>query len=168
VVWLSFTAARNGKVVELSWSTANEENNRGFDVERSADGVSWRVIGEIGSSDPSSTTNNYTFLDVNPMRGDNYYRLRQWDHDGGFSFSAVRYLIMNGKTVSVYPNPYHNQLTLNSSVPTAIDIIDAQGRLIRQLAHLGDGAQVQKLALKSGVYTVRFVATGEVVRVVKR
>ncbi|MFK8162423.1 MAG: T9SS type A sorting domain-containing protein [Lewinella sp.] len=168
VVWLSFTAVRNGKVAELSWSTANEENNRGFDVERSADGASWSVIGEVGSSDPSSITNNYTFSDVNPMRGDNFYRLRQWDHDGGFSFSAVKSLIMDGKIVSAYPNPYYDQLTLHSSVPTAIDVIDAQGRLIRQLAHLGDGAQVQKLALKSGVYTVRFVATGEVVRVVKR
>ena len=66
----------------LTWQTASELNNAGFEVERSADAKQWEVLGFVNGHGTTMEANDYKYLDAQPMRGMNYYRLSQTDFDG--------------------------------------------------------------------------------------
>ena len=122
VEWLSFTGYNKGGVNVLNWATANEVNNKGFQVERrlgnsqQATGDSWEVLGFITAKNKSST---YQFLDVTPPSGAGgaYYRLRQIDNDGKETFSKVISISSKGSDkLKAYPNPVSTVLTIETSV----------------------------------------------------
>lgn len=86
----SFTAKANKQgAVNLAWATASEQNNSHFDITRSANGEKFEKIGEVKGNNNSDVTRNYSYTDVNPIIGANYYRLTQVDHDGKSSFSNI-------------------------------------------------------------------------------
>lgn len=167
VSWQSFTATPGDKTVRLAWSTAEEVNNEKFLVERSADARSWTSIGEVLANRVSGE-NAYTLLDESPLPGSNYYRVRQVDYDGAFSFSEVLSVEMAFGQELAYPNPFSGTLTVYSSATDEVQVLDIQGREVARFQHLGDGAQVQNLDLKSGVYTLRLLRSGALMRVVAR
>ncbi|SEP63146.1 T9SS type A sorting domain-containing protein [Neolewinella agarilytica] len=165
--WKSFVATPDGKTVRLDWVTVEEINNEKFLVERSADARNWASIGEI-MADSGSGENTYTLLDESPLPGSNYYRIRQVDFNGTFSFSEVLLVDVAFGQERAYPNPFSGALTVYSAVADEVQVLDLQGREVARFQHLGDGAQVQNLDLKSGVYTLRMLASGAVLRVVAR
>jgi hypothetical protein len=71
----------------LTWRTASESDNRGFEVQRSSNGTDWRPLGFVPGSGTSTSPQHYDFYDNDPAFGMNYYRLRQMDFDGNTSFS---------------------------------------------------------------------------------
>ncbi len=82
----------NANAVQLSWTTATEQNNYGFDVQQSADSINFNTIGFVPSNTPdgnSSTPSNYVFKDVGPLPGKSYYRLRTTDKDQHSLYSTV-------------------------------------------------------------------------------
>ncbi len=80
---LHFTARKEDKSVFLQWATAAERDNRGFEVERSSDGVHWTFYAWVSSVNSNTTRQQeYALLDEHPLRGLNYYRLRQIDRNG--------------------------------------------------------------------------------------
>lgn len=134
---LSFTADKKDNAVSLTWLTANEKNCRGFDIERSADGREWAQAGFTASLSPngnSTITNEYHFIDRQPLNGQNYYRLKQWSTDGQYTYSPVRNILFEAKNIiRVYPNPAKDELQLtNLSVDAAIDIYNVSGSLVYQ------------------------------------
>jgi len=163
VSWLGFSARLEGKVVRLNWQTAAEENNEVFTVQRSTDGAEWTVIGEVAAGGF-----DYTFTDQSPLNGTGYYRIMQTDADGRFSFSQVASVRLESTGAFSFPNPFGDQLTVFSPTADQVEVYDANGRRVLTYAHLGGGAQVQKLDLKSGVYTLRLRSSGRVSRVVAR
>src|SRR6188768_4324725 len=86
---ISFTATELGGHVQLDWSTATESDNAGFVVERSTDGASFGTIDLVAAVGNSQQTTYYQSLDRLPPSGTKYYRIRQNDADGGFSYSPV-------------------------------------------------------------------------------
>ncbi|MEO1259008.1 MAG: T9SS type A sorting domain-containing protein [Bacteroidota bacterium] len=103
-----FKAEKEDDHVLLNWQTLSELNNRGFFVERSADGWSWGEIGFVEGRGNSSGKNNYLFKDENPLQSMNYYRLRQVDIDGHFSFSKIINVVWEKELKNIfeiYPNP---------------------------------------------------------------
>ncbi len=84
----------------LSWSTASEENNALFVVEKSSDGVEFINIGSVEGAGNSAELREYTYLDIMATGERNYYRLKQVDADGGFSYSDVILV------VQAYPNDF--------------------------------------------------------------
>jgi hypothetical protein len=115
---LSFSGINTEGGNLLTWETANEVNNKGFDIERLAPPTPQR--GEIWESIGFKTANNkastYQFLDVAPPLGVGglYYRLRQIDNDGKETLSKVIALQSKGTKgkLSVYPNPVSTHLTI--------------------------------------------------------
>ncbi|MDX1907207.1 MAG: hypothetical protein SF053_09255 [Bacteroidia bacterium] len=107
VSWLYFQAVQHRQAALLKWGTASELQNQGFSVERSADGRLWSEIGFVAGQGNSQTRQTYTFTDVRPLPGANYYRLRQVDFDGRFEYSAIRELYMGAENtaIRVFPNP---------------------------------------------------------------
>lgn len=122
----------------LSWETASEVNSLGFEVLRSSTGEGWEKIGFVASPENAPNGHRYTFIDENPLQGENYYRLKQLDHDGKESFSPVRYLYFDGESklsVSLAPNPHNKQFTLHlrgveGSTTAQLQLIDALGRIV--------------------------------------
>ena len=136
----TFTAKNDQNQVNLAWETASELNNDRFEIERSATGRDWKTIATQKSQNADSNVpQNYAFEDKNPLRGTNYYRLRQVDIDGTTSYSKVL-MVDFGKTstsVVAFPNPViANQVTLTfeeDKADASIRIFDNQGRLVRQI-----------------------------------
>ncbi|TAE07903.1 MAG: T9SS C-terminal target domain-containing protein, partial [Bacteroidetes bacterium] len=101
--------------VRLEWATASEINNKGFEVEMSADGLAYQKRAFVEGKGNSSTVSSYQSVVNNPS--DSYYRLKQIDFDGTFSYSPVVFVAgMAGKDfVIVYPNPVGADLKLKVS-----------------------------------------------------
>lgn len=105
---VNFQAISDNDVVNLDWTTMSEINNDYFTIERSADGVSFEEIAEIDGAGNSITRRDYHTIDKKPVVGANYYRLKQTDFDGAFTYSqiiVVNFGMEEILTVSTYPNP---------------------------------------------------------------
>ena len=135
---VNLTARIFGETNLLSWQTATEINNAGFEIQKSKSNTDdWQVI---GFEEGKGTTNNrvdYTFIDENPYSGINYYRLKQLDYDGVYEYSKVvkvDYKSQNG-FFSVFPNPSNGRINLQYShsfeEDIEVKIIDNTGRIIQ-------------------------------------
>lgn len=156
---LSFDAVVNGAVVDLHWSTAHEQNNDRFVVERSGTDNDFVEIGEVEAVGNSQTTTHYGFVDRAPLPGLNHYRLRQVDDDGQWEHSPVRTVMMStdAATVHLFPNPGHDELEIlvaNDRMAQA-HLIDPTGRIVMD-EPLTDGRLVLSTSsLPCGIYAVR-------------
>jgi len=133
----SFTATIEGKKVKLNWTTASEVNNDHFNVERSSDGNGWKSIATVNGSGNSSKTVNYSAYDERPLSGNNFYRLKQHNHDGKFTVSMVKILRFDGGdklVVSVSPNPAKGaiqfKVTNSNGVNVQAVLTDVNGKII--------------------------------------
>jgi hypothetical protein len=133
---LSFSAKLNSqKTVDINWSTASEINNNYFVVERSVNGISFEPIASQSGSLNSFTIKKYSVNDENPLKSRSYYRLKQVDFGGKFTYSAS-VSIFNDQTslISIYPNPARNRFSVkyNSSEGKAANfyLIDQTGKII--------------------------------------
>ncbi|RAK64713.1 hypothetical protein DLM85_18710 [Hymenobacter edaphi] len=165
ITLVGFRARAVGEQVELSWETAQEINNQHFELERSADGRSYRSVARITGAGNSSTRRSYRHFDAQPLPGLSYYRLRQVDFDGATSVSDAVAVTRPGDgkavAISVYPNPNNGYFTLKLPQPAPADarleLLDLSGRVLRRLVLL-PGVQQQQLAapgLAHGVYQLR-------------
>ncbi|MBK8499027.1 MAG: T9SS type A sorting domain-containing protein [Flavobacteriales bacterium] len=155
---LWFDAQPMDEEVLCSWSTATELNNDYFTVERSADGLSFIDIGEVGGAGASQMTHDYAFADKQPLGGLSYYRLRQTDLDGAESWSDVVAVWRDAPSaeLAVYPNPCTDRLFIGGSVPAGehVLILDATGRVVIDAASSA-GTSIDVSALPAGSYVVR-------------
>lgn len=105
-------------LVQLSWETTQEENNDFFTIERTTDGIDWKIIDMIDGAGASQTALQYQSLDNHPLQsGVAHYRLKQTDFDGGISYSNTSTVNMDDalrEKVSIFPNPARDILTLKS------------------------------------------------------
>ena len=90
LTWLSFDALSEPDQVRLHWRTAGEVNCRAFLPEHSLDGTDFRPLGSLPAKAAAGQGADYTFEHRDPMPGIHYYRIRQEDHDGAFSYTPVR------------------------------------------------------------------------------
>ncbi|NNJ55886.1 MAG: tandem-95 repeat protein, partial [Bacteroidia bacterium] len=141
---LYFEAVKKGNDAMLTWSTATEINNSHFDIQRTTPGQQWETIGRVKGAGNSVFINDYNFVDENPFKGVNYYRLKQVDFDGAYEYSNVELLKFDAtESISVYPNPtrdvvnvsYGNYFDENVS----IIIVDVLGKeLVRRTLNEDD------------------------------
>ncbi|MFN3444689.1 MAG: T9SS type A sorting domain-containing protein, partial [Bacteroidia bacterium] len=183
---VSLKATRVNEDVLVSWKTASEVNNRGFNIERSVDGNRFELVGFVKGSGNSSASNNYTFEDAAAFAkvgvSKLYYRLKQMDNDGKFEYSQVVTVVNDNdlsSSIVTYPNPFSDKLSINIKGVKAgnanIQVLDISGRLIISFDRaIEDGSQTLTLeglsGLSHGVYFVRVDASGisEVVKMVKQ
>ncbi len=131
-----FDARQQGHSVQLSWETKTELNNARFVVERSTNGVDFNALESLPGAGNSLVPLSYSYTDRQPLPDRAYYRLKQVDYDGLFSFSPVRQVTMNS-AVSIRLAPTLVVSTLNAgiTVPFTTDrpwaIFDPAGHLLR-------------------------------------
>lgn len=109
--------AADSRRVELNWQTQSETNNAYFTVERSQDAISWEKVTTVDGAGTSTTLLSYYTIDPNPYIGISYYRLKQTDYDGQYTYSNVESVrIEKLADLVVYPNPTYNQVTVEGDV----------------------------------------------------
>ncbi|MBJ6117518.1 T9SS type A sorting domain-containing protein [Pontibacter sp. BT310] len=173
---LYFKATKQDNVAVLEWKTASEKNNRGFEVEASADGYSYQKIGFVQSvAGTSAMAQNYTFTDNrNGKDGIVYYRLRQVDEDGTFKFYGPRTVNFGAVTktaIVAYPNPFESEVKLaveaTSEGKAKLTLYTTTGKILTQHEEqLARGASVLQLNLNQnlprGLYLLTIEQNGEV------
>ncbi|MCZ2222219.1 MAG: T9SS type A sorting domain-containing protein, partial [Chitinophagales bacterium] len=172
VTFTSFTGKKEGTVNVLSWTTATEVNNAGYELQRSADGKQFSKLDFIATKAENGNSNtalSYGYNDNKPLAGNNYYRLKQMDKDGKSSYSNV--VILKGDKANqvsitgVYPNPTRNTLNVNIASPSServsIVITDISGKvLVQQNVELNAGDNVKQIdvsRLSQGTYLIKTI-----------
>lgn len=169
------TGMWSGADVALSWNTFREQNNDGFEIQRSTDGMNFSPIGFVDGAGSSSTTRPYSYIDMQPSGSRIFYRYLQRDLDGGQEFSNMVEMIRpEGGVLSIdkiYPNPFTDELNVRFGevYPSGGDlsIIDVSGRVIFRQTLESSADHVLTLSepwLKAGpgVYFIRVRYDGEV------
>lgn len=162
---INFTADAQGEgSVLLRWQTASETNNDYFTIERSKDGSIWHELCEIEGAGNSSVLLSYESVDRFPYSGYSYYRLKQTDYDGQFSYSMIRVVQIEdfqSNEMKVFPNPASDELTviLDKSEWESLKIYSATTgidltALIQKTNHKGQ-LRLDLSWIKSGAYFLR-------------
>lgn len=169
---LRFSGIREGSVNKLKWTTATEQNNRGFAVQRSSDGINYVTVSFVASRAPGGNSIDaldYVYIDNAPPGIKQYYRLQQTDHDGRSKYSQV--IVIKGERPSVlliqniYPNPAGGIVNIETAIPSGeqvqLQVTDLSGRIImRQYIKLEAGSntiQLNTRTLAAGSYLIKLV-----------
>lgn len=160
-----FSASVVGSGVALKWKTATETNAKDFTVERSANGSVFSPLLTVAAAGNSTTPINYQAMDVKPLLGNNYYRLKTNSINSQVSYSSVVLVnvtspMVNGLTI--YPNPVLGQVTINypnSGEMAVMQVMDVAGRQVvlgnGTAGQLNKQLNVQLGGMKQGVYFVK-------------
>jgi Secretion system C-terminal sorting domain len=157
VTLLSFTAVRAGDNALLQWSTTDAANLSRFIIEKSTDGVHFAPLDSVTASANGNTINTYQYTDTHVVSGINYYRLREVNRDGQYTWSPIRTL--NGSAaggITIYPNPVQDgNLYISSTVNTReIRLTDVSGKTILQMETQGYLNTLPVGAIARGIYFV--------------
>ncbi|MBK7087612.1 MAG: T9SS type A sorting domain-containing protein [Chitinophagaceae bacterium] len=151
----------------LKWSTLSETANLGFAVEKSINGVNYTQVAFINSSSINGSGAVYQFIDQQPQRGKNYYRIKQVDIDNRFSYSSVKILNFDIKPViQIGPNPATDFITIKTELgnaKTSVKLFNQQGQLLQTAA--ATSQQLFKLPasnLPNGVYYLQVNNDGNI------
>lgn len=167
-----FTAVSEGKQALLSWATASETDNAYFDIERSDDALHWSSIGHMQGAGTSSEQHSYSMMDISPLSGANYYRLRQVNVDGSGIYSDIQELTFGegagtASTLVVHPNPMDRggllYLELHSSIDliTHISLSTAVGQeVFSQDINPAQQYNLSGIDVEPGIYMVTITTSG--------
>ena len=172
----SFTGnVANKRDVTLNWSTASENNNKGFEIERKANTTeTWSNIGYIDGKGTTTTTTSYTFSDRRLNTGKYNYRLKQIDYNGNFEYynlnGVIEIGVPNKYDISQnYPNPFNPTTKIDFDLPfdskVSIKLYDMSGREVKTLVNSQKTAgyyteTFNMSTLSSGAYFYRISANG--------
>lgn len=154
---ISFYGRAKGNTNILFWSTASESNSRLVEIERSRDGIVFEKTGEVNAAGNSNSIRHYQFIDDKLISEKYYYRLKQVDVDGRYSFSST-ILLSNKKTngdLFVFPNPVLNKATVLFTANVVDDeflLFNSAGQLITKLVVNGNSAGIDLTGKPAGLY----------------
>lgn len=164
--WLGFQAIQVGEDVELDWQTRSEVNTLQFDIERSADGLMFEKIGTTPARNTSQEVHSYTFADQRVARSridKVFYRLKQIDLDGQFSYSKVVSVHLEPSDMGqliCYPNPFDQILTIEyaTAIPgsASLRVVNSLGQTMYTSRRLSieETQKISTVSWPSGVYFV--------------
>lgn len=126
-----FADRKSSREVNCSWLTATENNTSHFEVERSLDGINYLKAGRVEAAGHSTSLKTYIFTDKDASSESLYYRLKQVDINGDFTYSDLRFVKQNDGDIVLAPNPTNGWFTaLGVENATTISILSTDGRLI--------------------------------------
>ncbi len=161
VLFSRFEVANDGCKALLNWSTATEHNNDHFEIERSADGRNFNVIGKVQAAGNSTEVQDYSFTDEHPDAGMNYYRIVQVDVDGKHSTTTIKAIRFDCGRGAVHVYPTITKGTLYVDMPSGYEqarimLIDIYGRQVRADIPKDGLVRVMRLsALAAGAYLLK-------------
>ncbi|HLK27676.1 MAG TPA: T9SS type A sorting domain-containing protein [Puia sp.] len=137
--------AQNDQSVSISWTVSEQKNNKGYYIEHSTNGSDWNELSFVAINATFGTA-KYDFIDNNPTKGANYYRIHEVDLDGSGSYSEVKLVNMQNAAVNyvqVWPNPAKDVIKIQNNNDFSV------ARIYNQ-----SGSLISEARLKSGTNTI--------------
>ncbi len=167
----SFSATTQNNGILLSWSTATEINNSGFNIERKQENSSWNKISFVNGNGTSTSEKKYSYFDGNLTAGKYQYRLKQIDFDGTFEYSNIVEVEIGVPSKfelsQNYPNPFNPSTKISYSVPksgyVSLKVYNALGQEVASLVNGIKEAGIHSIEfnavnLNSGIYFYKLEA----------
>ena len=170
---ISFNVTRDGNVAVLDWVTANEVNNNYFVVQHSTDAEYFRNIDRVYSKNSNShSVLSYQYIHANPVKGINYYRLKQVDFDGSYEYTDIRSVSFgSNQNISLYPNPTSQFIYINNpdgfDKNSVIEIINNVGQIVRSISYSDNNAKILELNVSDlalGYYFIQIRTSSDLFR----
>lgn len=164
-----FTATGIKGKVQLNWQTASETNAGYFEIERSTDRIHFTTAGRVNASG-SSNGNNYSFIDISPAQGNNYYRLKQVDRSGSYNYSNIIFIQLSGNSAfKIYPTITANRLHITvTQTPSTIIIYNTVGKPVKTISINNSDEDINVSKLPAGSYIIRNIATNSSLKFIKQ
>lgn len=157
-----FTATQQGENILFVWETATETNNDFFTIEQSFDGVSFHEVAQIAGAGTSSSSNSYEYSKPVTFSGLMYFRLKQTDYNGEFSYSEVISLMVSANEhIRLYPTIATDYITIEGDY-VCVKFCDAQGKINHPERMDGNTYPVSSLP-KGMHYAVISMKNGEII-----
>jgi hypothetical protein len=157
-----FTAVRKSGTALLQWTTLSETNNKGFGIQRSADGITWDNLFFVGTKSINGNSKeklSYNATDKKPLAGINYYRLQQTDRDGKNENSAIKQVYFDkDNIITLHPNPAKDYVSIEGlEGGETIKIYDATGRVVKETKAALSSVTIRLDGLSEGLYQVAVI-----------
>ncbi len=155
----TFNVTKSGDGSSITWSTNSEVNNSHFTIERSQNAADFHEIATVEGAGTSHQTMSYSYLDINPNQGINYYRLSQTDFDGStryYDIQSVNFQL--NKDLTIYPNPNNGSFNIvrKSDDFVKLRLIDLFGKTRWEKATDQTLIRVSVQGLSKGIYFLEF------------
>ncbi len=168
LTFISFTATSGeNKEVFLHWTTTKELNTHHFIIEKSIDGKTFEALGIVYAKGDFNNLNNYQFIDEQPFTKHSYYRLKQVDFDGKYSYSTIRQISVDSDQFTVYPNPSQGNFKIQSTNPNSIHTVTMTNYLSQQVYQATSNSDEQGFIdidatnLAEGIYIVTILSSNK-------
>ncbi len=140
--------------INVDWATASEINCDHFEIERSNNAIDFEIIATVKGQGLSSTSHSYSIYDAQPILGTNYYRIKEIDKDGKYTYSRVVSADYDKFEFKMSPNPVSNQIRIESSkLIEKIEILNAAGQIVKTF--LGTKLTLDVQSLSKGVFFLK-------------
>ncbi len=178
VKWQSFTAKLISGNVQLNFATSQEINNQAFIIERSTNEIDFEFINTIKGKGNSNVVNRYVYNDnisnINSNIATLYYRIKQVDFDGNFSFSNVEKVLLNSKAenenLTFYPNPFIDKVMvsgLTANTFNEIEIANTNGQMVKHLIVTSTETEIDLADLPKGIYIIHVIGKSSKTKLIK-
>lgn len=156
VMLLNFSGYGDNAINYLNWTTQSEINNDYFSIERSGDGYLFNSIGTALGNGTSTFSHDYSFIDESPLSNLNYYRLKQFDFNGGYSYSNTIVVKNQSNDFSIWytDNSLHIMPPENNTDIATITIHNTVGQIIYTSSYI-DYSTINTQEFPKGIYLVQ-------------
>ena len=169
---LSFNATQAGANIQLNWSTASETNNAYFTIEKNTDGIHFETVVNVSGAGNSNTLLSYSAIDDHPFPCVSYYRLKQTDFNGKFTYSnivEVDFVSQLSVDVNIYPNPFSTSATIVINDASQLNNYDLRiynnlGKEVINTIISNQSTTFETSDLPSGTYFYKVIATNNTIR----
>ena len=146
---------KSDKTLAINWETADEINNQFFSIEKSKDGTIFEKIGTQNANGNAIGKSNYTFTDATENKSTTlFYRIKQTDINGSFTYSNILKFVVKNISVSLSPNPAHNIVFINSINKIKNYIVyNIEGKICIQNNNKNNSIDVS--ILQKGIYIIK-------------
>lgn len=159
ITLMSFDAKYEDSEVLIKWKTATEINNDYFVVERSADGQNWEQVARRDAAGNSLVELEYEEWDKYPLAEVSYYRLKQTDFDGNYTYSSIVAVNVEGKAIELFPNPVSGILSIRGENVGKIRVVNLVGQdITNQVPFVNENktfVQLDVSSLDKGYYIIQ-------------
>ena len=176
---ISLKANQQVKNISVAWSVENEGNIKTYEVEKSADGISFEKVSTVKATGTSTVGSPYNWLDETPFSGNNYYRIRSINTDGKFDYTSA-VLVKMEKLVSgirIYPNPVTDGIigaefkNMDAGI-YSVRLINSHGQtIINKTVNHAAGTSMENIKsdykLPAGVYQLEVISPQKEINLVK-
>ncbi len=171
VEFVNFDLTEQSQGVLLNWQTASEENAHHFNIQRSYDGKEFTDIGMVAASGNSNTARYYSYTDYTTPQSIVYYRIKEVDVNGDFTFTEIKSIHGHLLNMAVYPNPSESSFTLRADQDLKLTIQNINGSILSIIQYEPSEAVFTfGETLPEGIYilTAQGLDSNESIRLVKK